>query len=76
MVIPGIDTDEKEGLGGILNLGKRDIRYIESKDFINWTEAKLLGFDESLADLAGKEVIMKVRMRDADLYSIRFAYSE
>ncbi len=47
-IIPGFDTDETHELGaGVLNLGKRDIRYIESKDCVTWTEPKLLDFGDS-----------------------------
>ena len=79
-----INTDEvhKEG-AGVLNLGKRDIRYMESKDFVSWSEPerlsfgdstnKRIGFDRSLQSFAGREVVMTVRMRDADLFSIRFS---
>lgn len=44
-VIPGFDTDDEHAQGaGVLNLGTRDIRYIESDDFVNWSEPKLLDF--------------------------------
>lgn len=47
-VIPGFDTDDAHAHGaGVLNLGKRDIRYMESDDFENWSEPKLLDFGES-----------------------------
>ena len=33
---------------------------------------KLIGFEKDLSAFAGKEVVMTVRMCDADLYAIRF----
>ncbi len=46
-VIPGFDTDPEHKHGsGVLNLGKRDIRYIESKDFVEWSEPRLLDFGD------------------------------
>ena len=39
--------------------------------FGNSTE-KLVGFDKELSDFEGKEVVLSVRMMDADLYSIQF----
>ncbi|MBE7062538.1 MAG: hypothetical protein IJN25_08325 [Clostridia bacterium] len=47
-VIPGTDADEAHKHGaGVVNLGKRDIRYIESEDFVTWTEPKRLDFGDS-----------------------------
>lgn len=45
---PGWDTDDIKKIGaGVLNLGKRDIRYIESEDFVNWTKPERINFGES-----------------------------
>ncbi len=45
---PGFDTDDIKKIGaGVLNLGKRDIRYIESEDFVNWTKPERINFGES-----------------------------
>lgn len=33
---------------------------------------KMIGFEKELSEFSGKEVVMTVRMRDADFYSIRF----
>jgi len=47
-IIAGFNTDNTHNLGaGVLNLGIRDIRYIESEDFVAWTEPKLLDFGDS-----------------------------
>lgn len=47
-IIAGFNTDDTHNLGaGVLNLGIRDIRYIESEDFVTWTEPKLLDFGDS-----------------------------
>ncbi len=46
---PGADTDPdlKNPRGAaLLNLGIRDIRYIESKDFKTWTDPELIDFGE------------------------------
>ena len=33
---------------------------------------KKIGFESDLSDFCGKEVVLKVTMKDADLYSIQF----
>mgnify|MGYP006945395787 CR=1 FL=1 len=44
-------------------LGKREGDSIE----------KPIEFEEDMSTFSGKEVTMKVRMRDADLYSVQFS---
>ena len=46
-VIAGHNTDDTGKLGaGVLNLGKRDIRYIESNDFVTWSNPVRLDFGD------------------------------
>lgn len=49
-----------------------DGQVLESCEMFGDSTEKLIGFEKDLSDFAGKEVVLTVRMFDADLYAVQF----